>query len=41
MRKYEPDNFIFTKVKDESTIELYKCYSDPITIGIGNVARFV
>ncbi|MGH4123204.1 MAG: hypothetical protein ACREV6_09800 [Clostridium sp.] len=28
---YETDNLIFTKVKDEDAIELFKCYSDPIT----------
>ena len=28
---YETDNLIFTKVKVEDAIELFQCYSDPIT----------
>lgn len=28
---YETENLIFSKVKVEDTVDLFKCYSDPIT----------
>lgn len=33
---YETDNLILTKVKEEDALELFQCYSDPITKGHRN-----
>lgn len=30
---YETDNLIFTKVKEEDAMDLFQCYSDPVTRG--------